>query len=163
MDTCPFGYADHFEPVECQLVNTRQFEPCYRFDPVCFLNELLPVDTGNCILLDTNLDLLADTATKASKLLPKREKRVMFSDKAPQIREFDAPMSENECPPLPWPIDGEDIDDDEDLKLNKLSLFNKQINTLSPKVNDHVLRRSVKVMPKLMVAKEQKINYMGPY
>ena len=81
MRTCPFGYADHFEPVECQLVHARQFEPCYRFDPVCFLNELLPIDTVNCILLDTtNLDLLADTATKASKLLPIK-KKVMFSDK----------------------------------------------------------------------------------
>jgi hypothetical protein len=164
MRTCPFGYADHFEPVECQLVNTRQYEPCYRFDPICFLNEplvaeLLPVDTVECILLDTtNLDLLADTASKASKLLPIK-KRVMFSDKAPQICVFYAPLSENKSPAkLPFRF-GEDEDDAEDLKIKALSLLNKQINTLCPKVNDHALRRSVKAMPKSMVAIEQKKNF----
>ena len=37
----------HVKPVECRLVdpalNTRRFEPCYRFDPVCLLTEPLPV------------------------------------------------------------------------------------------------------------------------
>ena len=165
MRTCPFGYADHFEPVECQLVNARQFEPCYRFDPIFFLNEplvaeLLPLDTVECILLDTsNLDLLADTAAKASKLLPKRRKMVMFSDKAPQICEFEANLSENKSPAKLPIIFGEDKDDAEDMKLKALSLLNKEINTLCPKVNDHKLRRSVKAMPKSMVAIEQKKNF----
>ena len=181
MRTCPFGYADHFEPVECQLVNARQFEPCYRFDPIFFLNEplvaeLLPVDTVECILLDTtNLDLLADTAAKASKLLPIK-KKVMFSNNAPQIREFYAPLSENESHPKLPIIFGEDEDDDEDLERNALSLLNKQINMLCPKVNDYEMLprqvlaadeirillyrgRSVKVMPKSKVAIEKKKNF----
>ena len=158
--TCPFGYADHFQPVECQLVNNRQFEPCYRFDPVCLLTE--PVDTVKCILLSdldtSNLNLLASTASSTSTKLPIK-KKLRFSDNAPQICEFDAPLSENKSPAKLPRIFGEDKDDAEDLKLKALSLLNKQINTLCPKVNDHALRRSVKAMPKSMVAIEQKKNF----
>ena len=149
MRTCPFGYADHFAPVECQLVNTRQFEPCYRFDPVCIL--LSDLDTSN-------LNLLADTASSTSTKLPIK-KKLRFSDNAPQICEFDAPMSENTSPAkMPFRF-GEDKDDAEDLKLKALSLLNTQINTLCPKVNDHELRRFVRIMPNSMVSKAQKINY----
>ena len=148
MRTCPA----RVKPVECRLVdpaiNTHRFEPCYRFDPVSLL--LSAVDTSN-------LDLLADTTTKASKLSIK--KKLRFSDNAPQICEFDAPMSENKSPVKMPRIFGEDIDDDEDLKLMELSVLNKLINTFSQKVNDHALRRSVKVMPKSEVAIEQKKNF----
>ena len=147
MRTCPA----RVKPVECRLVdpaiNTRRFEPCYRFDPVCLL--LSDVDTSN-------LDLLAESAS--SNKLPIK-KRVMFSDNAPQICEFEAPLSENKSPAkMPFRF-GEDKDDAEDLKLKALSLLNKQINTLCPKVNDHELRRFVRIMPNSMVSKAQKINY----
>jgi len=169
--TCVRLYVQINEPVVCRLRDN-------------VLAELLPVE---CILLDTsNLDLLADTASKASKLLPIK-KRVMFSNNATsfyiqdasnnkihfvtteyvghagtvpaKICEFDAHLSENESHPKLPIIRGEDKDDAEDLKLKELSLLNKEINTLCPKVNDHELRRSERIMPKSKVAIEQKKNF----